>query len=158
MASSVEATARWAAAVRAVETARDDRLFADPWAAALAGPDGMAWFAGRPPGSTLPIAIRPATSTIGRAWSPSMPDVTVDEALGGVQATAEAPWVGAMDDPVSELAVRRWTATVTQPGSPEANHGRRTLPVALPRRELPDVVDVGPIRRPLRRGSAMVLP
>jgi len=58
MTSSIEATARWTAAVRAAETTREGRLFEDPWAAALAGPDGAAWFAGRPPGSTPPIAIR----------------------------------------------------------------------------------------------------
>ena len=58
MTSSIEATARWTAAVRAAETTRDDRLFEDPWAEALAGPEGAAWIAGRPPGSTLPIAIR----------------------------------------------------------------------------------------------------
>ncbi|HEY5437200.1 MAG TPA: class I SAM-dependent methyltransferase [Candidatus Limnocylindrales bacterium] len=34
------------------------RLFEAPWAAALTGPDGASWFAGRPPGSTLPIATR----------------------------------------------------------------------------------------------------
>ncbi len=58
MTSPIEATARWTAAVRAAETARDDRLFDDPWAAALAGPQGAAWIPERPPGSTLPIAIR----------------------------------------------------------------------------------------------------
>ena len=41
------ATAYWAAGVRALESAREDRLFNDPWAAALAGPLGMAWAAGR---------------------------------------------------------------------------------------------------------------
>jgi methyltransferase (TIGR00027 family) len=55
---AVEATARWTAAVRAAEDERPDRLFADPWAAALAGAQGAAWLAGRPPGSTDPIAIR----------------------------------------------------------------------------------------------------
>ena len=58
MTSSLEATACWTAAVRAAETSRDDRLFEDPWAATLAGPEGAAWLAARPPGSTLPIAIR----------------------------------------------------------------------------------------------------
>ncbi len=41
------ATAYWAAGVRALESAREDRLFNDPWAAALAGPQGMAWAAER---------------------------------------------------------------------------------------------------------------
>lgn len=38
------ATARWTAAARAAESARADRLFDDPWAAALAA----AWAANRP--------------------------------------------------------------------------------------------------------------
>ncbi len=52
------ATARWTAAVRARETERDDRLFSDPWARDLAGPEGAAWIASRTPDSTVPIAIR----------------------------------------------------------------------------------------------------
>jgi methyltransferase (TIGR00027 family) len=40
-------TARWTAAVRAHESRRDDRLYFDPWAAALAGPEGEAWFTER---------------------------------------------------------------------------------------------------------------
>lgn len=52
------ATARWTAAVRAGESARAERLFIDPWAADLAGPQGMEWLAGRPEGSVLPIALR----------------------------------------------------------------------------------------------------
>ena len=35
-------TAQWIAAVRARESARPDRLFDDPYAHALAGPDGYA--------------------------------------------------------------------------------------------------------------------
>ena len=54
----LQATARWAAAVRAGERERPDRLVDDPWAADLAGPDGMAWLAGRPQGSVLPIVVR----------------------------------------------------------------------------------------------------
>jgi methyltransferase (TIGR00027 family) len=51
-------TAYWTAAVRAAETARADRLFNDPWAQALAGPQGKAWIADRTPDSVLPIALR----------------------------------------------------------------------------------------------------
>ncbi len=54
----LQATARWTAAVRAGERERPDRLVDDPWAADLAGPEGMAWLAGRPEGSVLPIVIR----------------------------------------------------------------------------------------------------
>lgn len=55
--SFLGATARWTAAVRAQETARADALFADPWAAALAGEEGLAWLEQRG-GSALPIVIR----------------------------------------------------------------------------------------------------
>lgn len=51
-------TATWTAAVRAAESARDDALFSDPWADALAGPEGQAWLAARTPESVLPIALR----------------------------------------------------------------------------------------------------
>ncbi len=51
-------TARWTAAVRARENTREDRLFGDPWAAALAGEEGAAWIEARPPDSTVPIALR----------------------------------------------------------------------------------------------------
>jgi len=54
----LEATARWTAAVRAAESARGDRLFDDPWAAALAGPVGRSWIEQRPPDSVLPIVLR----------------------------------------------------------------------------------------------------
>lgn len=56
--SALEATARWTAAVRALEHARPDGLFSDPWAEALAGAEGMAWAARRPPQSILPILVR----------------------------------------------------------------------------------------------------
>jgi methyltransferase (TIGR00027 family) len=51
-------TASWTAAVRALESAREDRLFDDPWASALAGADGAAWLEERSPEGTLPIALR----------------------------------------------------------------------------------------------------
>ncbi len=38
--STLAATARWTAAVRAMETAKEDRLFEDPWAAEPGGPGG----------------------------------------------------------------------------------------------------------------------
>jgi methyltransferase (TIGR00027 family) len=52
------ATARWTAAVRARESVREDRLFDDPWAAALAGQEGEAWIEGRSADSVAPIALR----------------------------------------------------------------------------------------------------
>jgi methyltransferase (TIGR00027 family) len=51
-------TARWAAAVRAAESSREDRLFNDPWAAALAGKEGEEWLAGRSADSTLTMTLR----------------------------------------------------------------------------------------------------
>lgn len=56
--ATLAATARWTAAVRAVETAREDRLFEDPWAAELGGPEGRAWIEARTPESVLPLVIR----------------------------------------------------------------------------------------------------
>ena len=52
------ATAFWTASVRARESSRADRLFNDPWAAALAGEQGAAWLAQRSKESTIPIALR----------------------------------------------------------------------------------------------------
>ncbi len=46
-----------------------------------------------------------------------------------MQATAGAPWIGTIDDPVGFLAARGWQATLTQAGQPDASHGRWTLPV-----------------------------
>jgi methyltransferase (TIGR00027 family) len=46
-----------------------------------------------------------------------------------MQAAAGAPWIGAMDDPATELLARGWTAAVAQPGEPGVSHGRWTLPV-----------------------------
>ncbi len=51
-------TARWTAGVRAVESRREQPLFEDPWAAALAGAEGAAWIEQRPPQSLIPIIIR----------------------------------------------------------------------------------------------------
>jgi methyltransferase (TIGR00027 family) len=44
--------------VRALESRRADRLFDDPWAAALAGKEGEAWMAQRSPESVIPIVLR----------------------------------------------------------------------------------------------------
>lgn len=51
-------TARWTASVRALESRREDCLFNDPWAAALAGPEGEAWIEHRSADSVVPIIIR----------------------------------------------------------------------------------------------------
>lgn len=56
--NSLGATARWTAAARAIESLREDRLFDDPWAAELAGTEGMAWAANRPPESLSPMVLR----------------------------------------------------------------------------------------------------
>ena len=56
--SPLASTAHWTAAVRAMENDRADRLFADPWAAALAGEQGAVWLAQRPADSVIPIVLR----------------------------------------------------------------------------------------------------
>lgn len=54
------ATALWTASARALESEREDRLFNDPWAAALAGPEGEAWRAQQAGGAfnTTPMVVR----------------------------------------------------------------------------------------------------
>lgn len=56
--STLEATARWTAAVRAMENARADVLFHDPWAEALAGEEGRTWMAQRTSDRVVPIVPR----------------------------------------------------------------------------------------------------
>jgi len=56
--SKLAATACWTAAVRARESRREDRLFHDPWAEALAGEQGASWIAQRPEDSTITMALR----------------------------------------------------------------------------------------------------
>jgi methyltransferase (TIGR00027 family) len=52
------ATARWTAAVRASEQERPDRLFDDPWAHELAGPEGREWLASRATEMVVAIVLR----------------------------------------------------------------------------------------------------
>jgi methyltransferase (TIGR00027 family) len=53
------ATARWTAGVRALESLREDHLFTDPWAAALAGEMGQQWASNLgPTGLTMVIRTR----------------------------------------------------------------------------------------------------
>jgi methyltransferase (TIGR00027 family) len=51
-------TAHWTADIRAKESAREDRLFNDPWAAALAGKEGQEWIEQRSADSVVPIVLR----------------------------------------------------------------------------------------------------
>ncbi len=46
-----------------------------------------------------------------------------------MQATAGAPWLGAIDDPIGFLSARGWAAHLTQGGQPDAHYDRWTLPV-----------------------------
>jgi methyltransferase (TIGR00027 family) len=55
---ALELTARWAAAVRAMESERPDRLFTDPWAARLAGEEGATWAADRPADRLVTMVLR----------------------------------------------------------------------------------------------------
>jgi O-methyltransferase involved in polyketide biosynthesis len=56
--ASLGSTARWTASARAYESEREDHLFEDPWASALAGTEGAAWAATRPPDSLVPMILR----------------------------------------------------------------------------------------------------
>jgi len=51
-------TAYWTAAVRAMESRREDCLFNDPWAEALAGAEGSTWISQRSAESVIPIILR----------------------------------------------------------------------------------------------------
>jgi methyltransferase (TIGR00027 family) len=249
---ALQATAHWTAAARAEESKRSDSLFVDPWAAALAGPEGMSWLARRTPDGALPMVLRTryfddwlgsitardgirqivlmAAGLDTRAYRLRWPDGTrlfeldreavlrdkagvlgaagavptcvrqaveadltrtwadallaagfdrvqpsgwllegllfylvnedivrlLDEVtrLAGpgsrlgfdvingavltspwtrpwveMQAEAGAPWIGTLEDPERFLADRGWSATMTQAGQPDADHGRWTLPV-----------------------------
>jgi methyltransferase (TIGR00027 family) len=245
-------TAHWMAGIRAMESAGEDALFCDPWASALAGPEGRQWIEGRSPESVAPIVLRtrffddllqritrenaihqvvlPAAGLDTRAFRLSWPAGThlyeldqpevlayKDEVLAAagarpncirrtipadlagpwqesllaagfdreqpsgwllegflfylpsetivhlldlvarlaapeswlgfdvmnsatltspltrdwvdMQARLGAPWIGTLDDPVGFMAARGWTATLSQAGQPDANHGRWPFPV-----------------------------
>lgn len=51
-------TARWTAGVRAVESLRKDRLFNDPWAAALANKEGEDWIEHQSADKGISIVVR----------------------------------------------------------------------------------------------------
>ncbi len=248
--SALGATSRWTASARALESAREDALFHDPWATALAGEVGATWLAERQ-GNVTPMIIRtryfddfllrvtgqegirqvvilaagldtrayrldwPAQAclfeldqpevlaykqrvldaagaqprcarvAIGAdlrlpwqekltaagydALQPSawllegflfyLPGESITRLLGAVSALASpgswmgfdivnsitltspytkawiemqaqngAPWIGSLDDPEAFLSERGWQAQLSQPGAPEANYGRWTLP------------------------------
>jgi methyltransferase (TIGR00027 family) len=248
-------TAYWMASVRAMESARDDALFCDPWANDLAGAVGRQWIEGRSPESVVPIVLRTrffddllrqmtrqggirqvvlmaagldtrafrldwpketrlfeldqpevlaykdvileaagaqvacerhAISTdltgpwqerqVAAGFDPRQPsgwllegflfylpsetivrllDEITELATSGslvgfdvmnsttltspltrhwveMQAELGAPWIGTLDDPVGFMAARGWTATVSQAGQPDANHGRWPFPVIPP--------------------------
>jgi methyltransferase (TIGR00027 family) len=56
--SLLESTAHWTASIRAMENARQDALFKDPWAILLAGKEGQEWIEGRSADSLAPIILR----------------------------------------------------------------------------------------------------
>jgi methyltransferase (TIGR00027 family) len=46
-----------------------------------------------------------------------------------MQAAADAPWIGTIDDPEAYLAALGWEATLSQCGAADAHYGRWPLPV-----------------------------
>lgn len=56
--TGIAATSRWTAAVRALESARPDALFRDPWASLLAGEEGLQWAEARPAWGLATMAVR----------------------------------------------------------------------------------------------------
>jgi len=75
MRTQVMGTARWIAAARARESARADRLFDDPWAAELAGCQGMQMLAAREAGGQqnrfLPVRTRFFDDVLAAACKPA---------------------------------------------------------------------------------------
>ncbi|HEX2849610.1 MAG TPA: class I SAM-dependent methyltransferase [Acidimicrobiales bacterium] len=104
----VAMTACWMAAVRARETARPDRLFDDPLAATLAGPEGVDLMhrmeAGFPENPTIPIRTR-----------------FFDDALVGAVA-------GGRIGQVVVLAAHGWAARACEYGDDAAHFGRWPYP------------------------------
>ncbi len=92
----VATTAPWTAAVQARESKRDDPLFDDPWAVALAGEAGAAWIAERSEDNTAPIAIRT------RYFDDWLLDCTSDARIRQVVLLAAGP--------ASRSPPRRWSA------------------------------------------------
>jgi methyltransferase (TIGR00027 family) len=250
--SPLGGTAYWTAGVRARESRREDRLFSDPWAAALAGETGENWCAQHTEESTLPIVVRTRyfddflrnislresirnvvlmgagldTRAFRINWRPGvqffeldqrvvldyketilhsleakptcerqiictnltqpwkdallesgfnpnkrsvwllegllfyLPCESVGQILDAVdslaatgsrlgfdiinsavlsshytkawidmQAESGAPWISFMDDPEAFLAIRDWSAALSQAGQPDAHYGRWTLPI-----------------------------
>ncbi|MBL0885600.1 class I SAM-dependent methyltransferase [Myceligenerans indicum] len=83
---AVAATARWTAAARARETARDDRLFADPFAEHLAGDDGP----------DLLFHFHPRyASDLGNPYLPVRTRYFDDVLLGNVRAGMQVVGIGA---------------------------------------------------------------
>jgi len=114
-------TARWTAAVRAQESAREDRLFNFylPNESIVQILDQVTDMAAPAPGSWMGFDINNSammTSQWTREWVE-------------MQAKMGAPWIGTMDDPQGFLGERGWKASLSQPGAPDANYGRWTLPV-----------------------------
>lgn len=104
-------TAHWTAAVRAQESTRQDRLFDDPWAAALAGPEGATWIEQSPSVSTVPMVLRT------RFFDDFVQRIAAQDRIRQIMLMAAG------------LAEHGWQATLTQAGAPDASHGRWTLSV-----------------------------
>jgi len=142
-------TAHWTASVRAKESARADRLFDDPWAAALAGKEGEEWIEHRSADSVIPMVIRTrffddwlqcisqqdgirqialmAAGLDTRTFRLNWPEQT--RQWVEMQAQSGAPWIGTLDDPEGFLAARGWKAALSQAGAKDANYGRWPYPV-----------------------------
>ena len=96
-------TARWTAGARAMESAREDRLFNLDEVTRLAAP-----------GSWMGFDIING-EMLTSPWT--RPGVEM-------QTQSAAPWIGTLDDPVGFLAQRGWKATLSQAGDKDADFGR----------------------------------
>ncbi len=132
--ATLGATARWTAAVRARESAREDALLHDPWAAALAGPDGMAWVAQRPPDAVIPMIVRT------RFFDDFLQRVTREDELRQVVLMAcgldtrafRLPWpAGTRVFELDQPAVLAYKEQVLRAADAEPTCERRTVSVDL---------------------------
>lgn len=88
----VSDTAIWVAHYRAVETARPDALFRDPFAARLAGPRGAAIDAGLQDGRTIAKAIVVRTVTIDALVEEAVNVRKVDMVINFAAGLDSRPW------------------------------------------------------------------
>jgi hypothetical protein len=141
----VAVTGLLVAAIRAEETLRDDRLFDDPFADALAGDAGRAALARyRAAARNGTVPIIEAIESLAVAGSVILYDVLGQSMLDSpmVAPTLEAmrelgaPWTFGTDEPAA-LVGPAWTATVAEPAV--VGNGWKRWPFPAPPPGIPGI-------------------